>query len=96
MPWTCSIVSSMEEAKETGNMWLEPDGWYVRLPDGGVHNVHAKTGDGTGWQISGEAPNFTVTPSIRRYPNHEHKGWHGYITSGILSDDYDGRTYDAD
>ncbi|MDB5056000.1 MAG: hypothetical protein JWM44_4050 [Bacilli bacterium] len=68
--------------------------WYVRLPDGDFHNFHAKTQDGTGWNVIGEAPNFTVTPSINRYASYNHKGWHGYITNGVLTDDCEGRVYD--
>lgn len=34
-----------------------------------------------GWQVSGTAPLITVRPSI-----HMLKGWHGYLTDGILSD----------
>lgn len=101
MPWPCKIVTDYADAKIPGDMWPvlnEIDShtdWYVLLPDGSYHNIHAKTNDGTGWDVSGEAPNFTVTPSINRHASYNHKGWHGYITNGILSDDYEGRTYDS-
>lgn len=45
---------------------------------------------GGGWGVTGVMPNFTVTLSI----NCAHS-YHGFITNGIISDDCDGRIYDA-
>jgi len=71
--------------------WLEgltghggPDGkvYYCRLPgrhdwciDGPAENAAQ---DKPGWQRTGEAPRFTVTPSV--FP----PGWHGYLRDGEL------------
>lgn len=68
----------------------------VILPNGGrFYIIRAATkGDGTGvWEISGEPPNLTVTPSIDSYHG-PHRRWHGYLKNGILSDDIAGRKYD--
>lgn len=105
MPWPCFIVKDISEAKEPGAMWPVNDvtsgktNWLVKLPNGGVHNIHGKSSDGTYWDVTGEAPNFTVSPSIdyrgagNDAPVWAMKGWHGYLTNGVLTDDYDGRTY---
>ena len=39
-----------------------------------------------GWTVTGEAPNITVSPSINIVGL-----WHGFLTSGILTDDLDSR-----
>ena len=41
-----------------------------------------------GWDVTGEAPNITVAPSINIGGQ-----YHGYIQKGIISDDLDGRKY---
>jgi hypothetical protein len=104
MPWTCRIVSNHREAKQPGDMWKpETKGriaWLVRLPNGGVFDIFGKSSDGTGWQVTGEAPNFTLSPSINALDiRHQdgtlwRKGWHGWLQSGVLSDDCEGRTYE--
>jgi hypothetical protein len=73
MPWTCRIVSSHSEAKTPGDMW-EVDaehwgkpGWCVLLPDGSDFHIQGNSSDGTPWDVTGEAPNFTVSPSINRH-----------------------------
>lgn len=62
--------------------------WVVRLPGGGYvwHTNGRSTKDGEGlWNVSGEPPNLTVTPSINIGPGI----WHGWITNGQLSPDVD-------
>jgi hypothetical protein len=105
MPWTCFIVAKRSEAKESGAMWSEHNtkgnkmDWFVRLPNGSVHNIHSKSSDGTPWEVTGEAPNFTVTPSINcleirnKDGNVWHPGYHGWLQNGVLSDDCEGRIY---
>lgn len=45
--------------------------------------------DGTsGWTVSGEAPNLTVTPSINAAGE-----YHGFITNGVIGDDLEGRKF---
>jgi hypothetical protein len=67
--------------------------WMVRLPgDGGWWHTNMKSTDEPRayWTVTGEAPNFTVTPSINVGP----EWWHGWITGGELTPDADrnGRT----
>lgn len=102
MPWPCRIVSNTGELEQPGDMCHSENGdWYVMLPNGGVHNIHAKFRDGSGWNVTGEAPNFTVTPSIRCFESRHSDGylyrkeWHGYLTNGVLTDDLEGRKYDG-
>jgi hypothetical protein len=44
---------------------------------------------GDGWNVAGEAPSLTITPSINLVGT-----YHGYIESGILKADCDGRVFD--
>lgn len=41
----------------------------------------------SGWTVTGELPNITITPSIGA------ADYHGWVTDGVLSDDIEGRTY---
>lgn len=45
---------------------------------------------GAGWQVVGEPPAITVSPSI-----HCRGVYHGYIRNGEITDDIEGLTYDA-
>jgi hypothetical protein len=45
---------------------------------------------GEGWDVSGEPPNLTVSPSINIVGH-----YHGYITNGVITDDCDGRTFSS-
>jgi hypothetical protein len=42
-----------------------------------------------GWQVSGDAPNITMTPSINIVGS-----YHGYLQNGVITDDCEGRKYD--
>lgn len=45
----------------------------------------------SGWAVTGEPPLLTVTPSISI------RGiYHGYIRDGVITDDIDGRLFNAD
>lgn len=74
------------------NFWQNGYGnrpsYMVVLPCGCPFHMDAATRDGGGWDVTGEAPNLTVTPSI----GHEH--YHGWLANGELSDDLEGRTYE--
>lgn len=78
-----------------GAMWAMEEmgekGWMIRLPGGTTwpdgrfwpfmwHTTMGKS-QGKGWEVTGEAPNLTVTPSIFCDPPN---GWHGYITNGEI------------
>jgi hypothetical protein len=102
MPWQCTVVESFSDVPEAGQLWYdkEHDNWLVVLPNGAIHNIHAKFPDGSGWDITRGAPHFTVSPSIRCFEVlHGTKvwrqGWHGWLQNGILSDDCEGRTYET-
>lgn len=100
MPWTCRIVEQLQFEGLPGDMSQTENGdWFVRLPNGGVVNINAKFPDGSSWSVTGEAPNFTVSPSINCYESRGkdgvlyRQGWHGWLQNGVLSDDCEGRTY---
>lgn len=62
--------------------------WMVRLPgDGGWWHTNMQSTDEPReyWTVTGDAPNLTVTPSINVGP----EWWHGWITNGELSPDFD-------
>jgi hypothetical protein len=63
---------------------------WVVLPSGDWFCVdsRASCGDGSGWAVTGEAPNITVSPSINLIGI-----YHGFLQNGVLSDDCEGRTY---
>jgi hypothetical protein len=44
-----------------------------------------------GWEVKGDAPNITVSPSINIVGS-----YHGWLIDGVLSADCEGRLYDAD
>ncbi len=58
---------------------VEP--WLIVLPDGGTWITCTKATDGQYWQVTGTAPDLTVTPSIFHRPP---SGWHGWIRNGNL------------
>jgi hypothetical protein len=71
---------------------------WVSLP--GIENgypfcVHAPATregpDGAGWSVSGDAPRITVEPSINIVGS-----YHGWIRDGVISDDCEGRRFNAD
>ena len=62
---------------------------FVRLPGRApmCFCIDSAVSDETrGWTVTGEAPNITVSPSINIVGL-----WHGFLTSGILTDDLDSR-----
>lgn len=62
----------------------------VMFPGGVAFCIDRKSSDGTGWTVTGEPPNITVSPSI------DHRGkWHGFLQNGVISDDVEGRRYEG-
>lgn len=67
--------------------------YYVALPSGQTWCPWRKAFDetrgyhGEGWEVSGPPDRLTATPSINT------KGYHGYLTDGVITDDIEGRTY---
>lgn len=81
-------IHSKGEILKPGDMWYSP----VAGSDQKVLIVKLPCGDDfapihLGWDVTGEPPNITVSPSIMD----EH--YHGWIKDGVLTDDTDGRTY---
>lgn len=98
MPTQCFLGEFMD--KRPGAMWtLKMHGtdethWVVRLPNGGFFDINSKSStDRKPWTVTGEAPNLTCRPSIVHQGSKYVKGWHGWLTNGVLSDDVEGRAY---
>ena len=73
-------------------MWRDPawddddrERWAIVLPNGTVwYTTDIASGTHERWEITGEPPNITVTPSIDdRWPGNP---WHGWIRNGELVD----------
>lgn len=67
-------------------------GIRVKLPGYSGQNrwdMEAFGGDGDTWNVSGEIPNVTATPSINCVGV-----YHGWVTNGVVTDDCDGRKFD--
>lgn len=75
--------------------WHGPDGhcYTMRLPGNGEWTIDGPSSNGPGWTRTGEAPRFTVRPSILSHGSATRKTYHGFLTDGVLSDDLDGNTY---
>lgn len=66
----------------------------VRLPNGVEFCVDSRpTKGGTGWDVTGEAPSITVSPSINSNGFSREHGYHGWLQNGVLSDDVEGRKF---
>lgn len=95
---------TLDEA-EPGMVWEAPYyadvGWHgvdgrsfvMRLPGDGEWAIDAVSTSGGRWERTGEPPNITARPSILSHGSATRKGYHGFLTNGVLSDDLEGRTY---
>lgn len=78
--------------------------WYgkrpplmVQLPNGRPFCVDSRpSAGGSGWDLTGEAPNITVHPSIAYANFSRERGYHGWLQNGVLSDDVEGRRYEQE
>lgn len=64
----------------------------VRLPGGIDFCIDSRAdspGGETGWHVTGEEPELTLSPSINVMGT-----YHGYIRGGFITDDCEGRTFD--
>lgn len=101
MPWQCFLVNNIHDlrAQEIGAMWplkIASGGqtYIVRLPNRGLWDVYSLSStDRKPWTITGDAPNFTASPSIVHLGGKLIQGYHGWLTNGVISDDLEGRTY---
>lgn len=73
---------------EPGDMWRAPwmdiegrEAWAIVLPNRTVWYTTQRA-HGVLWEISGEPPSITVTPSI--WDQDPENGWHGWIRDGRL------------
>ena len=75
-----------------GTMWRDPkqdrdgrEAWVVILPNGhqwATTDRASGSDDSFGWEVTGEPPQISVTPSIDdRWPGKE---WHGWIRNGVM------------
>ncbi len=44
-----------------------------------------------GWNVEGDIPNITITPSINRMGN-----YHGWVRDGVITEDCEGRVFSKD
>jgi hypothetical protein len=89
-PFMFSKAPRLSDFYKQNNAGREP--LLVWLPGGTVFCVDAMCWEGArlygGWQVTGEPPLITVSPSINI------KGlYHGWIQNGVILDDCEGRTY---
>lgn len=61
----------------------------VVCPDGNVWEIDRKSSNGSGWVVTGDAPNITCSPSIVV------ANYHGFLRNGEFTADLEGRTYQA-
>lgn len=59
-------------------------GWRVVLPNGTTFHTAQPASDGTRWDVTGEAPGLTLSPSI--FDHSPGREWHGFIRDGHLVD----------
>ena len=61
-------------------------GWRL-IP---IDEHYTRPGETHGWTVTGEAPRITVQPSINAVGD-----YHGWLVDGVLSDDVEGRLFQA-
>ncbi len=77
------------EAPWMADVWKGHDGkcFYCMLPNGaGEWCIDGPATNGPGWERTGEAPNFTCTPSIGRLDKDNRWMYHGWLRNGELVD----------
>lgn len=89
-PWYNADKEAIADYYYQHNTHRQP--LFVILPDHTLFLLDGKCWkDGVkygGWQVSGEAPNITVQPSINI-----NGFYHGFLQNGIISDDVEGRKF---
>jgi hypothetical protein len=64
---------------------------FITLPGGAEWCPDLTSSEsGQGWTVTGELPAITVSPSV-----HQLGRYHGFVQNGVLTDDLEGRSYDA-
>lgn len=91
MPWRCFLAATKADRFTPGAMWIDPNGeWAVMLPGARAFHEKEQPTNGAEWTCGGVPPNVSVSPSINY-----HGIYHGWLRDGVLSDDVEGRRYDA-
>ena len=107
MPWPIKMIDSIRtlfDAQERNECTIGWAWWAensvtkermicICMPN---NNVFCPTGNNQGhnWQVTGEWPNATCTPSIA-CDQSTGGTYHGWIQNGIITDDCEGRKYDS-
>lgn len=74
-------VERLSDQYLAGAIDRRPPLWVI-LPNGDRFNIDGNVkGTTRGWNVTGDPPKLTVTPSIDCSP-----GYHGHLTDGVLSD----------
>jgi hypothetical protein len=60
----------------------------VQLPSGPFPVDGPQSGGTSGWQVTGEPPRLTLSPSVNVVGF-----YHGWIQDGVITDDCEGRTF---
>lgn len=87
--------SGVDLGQDPGAMWRVPDwdiegreGWAIVLPNrAGLFFTTMQSGDpgGPRWNVTGEPPNLTITPSINAGDGPGEGNWHGWIKDGVMT-----------
>ncbi len=89
-PWWSSTSEKLSDFYREHNSHRQP--LMVILPGRHVFLIDGKCWSGGeaygGWQVTGDAPNITVQPSINIGGS-----YHGWLVNGVLSDDCEGRQH---
>lgn len=62
--------------------------WAVQMPNMVEFLIFQKDNEGRGWDVTGELPKITLSPSINQVGS-----YHGYIQDGVISEDCEGRPF---
>jgi hypothetical protein len=65
------------------------DSIQVKLPGPTIWSMNRPGTNGCKWDVSGEIPNVTASPSINFVGL-----YHGWVQNGVVSDDVEGRKFD--
>jgi hypothetical protein len=91
-PWYHASEESLSDYYRQHNSSRLP--LMVVLPGRHLFLIDGKCWNGSqlygGWQVTGDAPAITVSPSINIGGS-----YHGWLQSGVISDDCEGRKFDA-
>lgn len=89
-PWYLAKDDYISDYYKTNNNNRKP--LFVLLPGKNIFLLDGKCWSNGkhygGWQVTGIAPNITVTPSINIGGS-----YHGFLVNGIIGDDVEGRVF---